>query len=94
MCVLLRYEELMLAEVQHSHEVNALQKKFESWAETDQRVPATRPLTSKPPGAKDVTSNLPPEVAQYTVSLCRCKAWKFLLFLQAMTEKFLFLSTW
>lgn len=59
----------MLTEVQYSHEINALEKRFESWTETDQRDPtiATRKPVSKLPSARDVVKNLPPEVAQFEV---------------------------
>lgn len=63
-----RYEQLMLSEVQYSHEINALEKRFESWNNPDQRPQTTRnPLTNLA-SARDVTKSLPPEVAQFSVS--------------------------
>ena len=63
----------MISEVQYSHEINALEKRFESWNETDQRDPSlgVRKPVSKLPSARDVVKNLPPEVAQFEVCIKR-----------------------
>ncbi|XP_067935707.1 coiled-coil domain-containing protein 112-like [Watersipora subatra] len=61
-----KYDQLMMNELQYSHEINALEKRFDSWTDSDstQRVTAA-PLT-KLPSAKDVGKNLPVEVAQFS----------------------------
>lgn len=57
----------MVAELQYSHEVNALEKRFDSWTDTDHLPPASRTAVSRLPSARDVAKSLPPEVAQFTV---------------------------
>lgn len=58
----------MATELQYSHEINALEKKFESWNEADTKTaPVKKPVASLP-SARDVTKDLPPEVAQFEVS--------------------------
>lgn len=61
----------MIGEVQYFQEINALEKRFETWNETDQLDPSvkTRKPVSKLPSARDVAKNLPPEVAQFEVSM-------------------------
>ena len=57
----------MLSEVQCSHEINALEKRFDSWTDSNQVVAEPRGAVTKLPSARDIAKNLPPEVAQFSV---------------------------
>lgn len=59
----------MVTEIPYSHEINALEKRFDSWTESDQGAPAPRAPVTKLPSARDVAKNLPPEVAQFSVRI-------------------------
>ena len=58
----------MAYELQHTHEINAMEKKFNSWNETDHHMEPVKKPVSKLPSARDVAKNLPPEVVQFEVS--------------------------
>lgn len=68
----LRYEELLREERTINQELQALERKFETWAQaandpaslTHRSATTQRPLAS----ARDITKDLPPEVAAFEVS--------------------------
>lgn len=64
-----RYEELMREEKTTTQEIQALERKFEAWSQmsepTSSRKPQQKPLAS----ARDITKDLPQEVAQFEVAL-------------------------
>ena len=70
----LRYEELLRGERTLHQELQALERKFEAWAQmtdgpaalTHRSATPQRPLAS----ARDITKDLPPEVATFEVSCC------------------------
>lgn len=64
----IRYEQLMAHELQYTHEINALEKKFNSWNESGQQSQPVRKPVSKLPSARDIAKDLPPEVVQFEVS--------------------------
>lgn len=59
----------MVNEVRCSHEINALEKRFSSWNETEQNYIAVKKPVTKLPSARDVIKNLPPQVAQFEVNI-------------------------
>ncbi|GFO13549.1 coiled-coil domain-containing protein 112-like [Plakobranchus ocellatus] len=63
----LKYEELLISEKAMSQEVQQLEIKFESWSQkAKEEVVSTRPISAKPlASARDVTKDLPPEVAAF-----------------------------
>ena len=65
-----RFEELMRTERGLDQELQALERKFEAWAQAkDVSLPSTRSEVSRKPlsTARDVTKDLPPEVATFEV---------------------------
>ncbi|XP_041363592.1 coiled-coil domain-containing protein 112-like [Gigantopelta aegis] len=61
-----KYEELMKEERTTSQELHALEKRFESWSQVPDPPTSSRVASSRPPAsARDVTKDLPPEVAQF-----------------------------
>ena len=69
-CLTFRYEELLTSEKVLSQEVQQLEMKFENWTKkAKQETYPTRPVSAKPlASARDVTKDLPPEVAAFDVS--------------------------
>ena len=67
-----RYEELLRGERTIHQELQALERKFETWAQmtNDHVIPTQRPASSQRPlaSARDITKDLPPEVATFEVS--------------------------
>lgn len=65
-----RYEELLNEERLTTQEVDALEKRFESWANAPPiQIPKSTRATSAPISShRDVTKDLPPEVAAFEVS--------------------------
>ena len=66
------YEVLIKEEKSTFLEIQALEKKYESWAKVELQVQRTGvPAVTKKPlsSARDVTVDLPPEVAKFDVSI-------------------------
>lgn len=65
--LLTRYEEIMREEKTTTQEIQALERKFEAWSQMTEpavvRKPQQKPLAS----ARDITKDLPKEVAQFEV---------------------------
>ncbi|XP_067667298.1 coiled-coil domain-containing protein 112-like isoform X2 [Haliotis asinina] len=61
------YEELMKEERTTTHEIQALEKRFEVWSQIQNGVAsASNTVSARPPStARDITKDLPPEVAAF-----------------------------
>ena len=71
---LFRYEEILLEERTTWLEIQALEKKFDTWSQVTGDTSTTKHTTSKPlASARDITKDLPPEVAAFEVSVLTCR---------------------
>ena len=67
---MVRFDELMKDERVLSQEVDALDRRFESWSSPAAAVNAARSqrVAAAIPSSRDVTADLPPEVAAFEVN--------------------------
>ena len=70
----LRYEELLRVERTLHQELQALEQKFEAWAQMTDGPSALMHRSATPQcplaSARDITKDLPPEVATFEMSRC------------------------
>lgn len=67
--ILHRYEELLVEERTTTQEIMALEKKFEAWSQMGPAVPKPTGQPAPLASARDITKDLPPEVATFEVHI-------------------------